>query len=367
MFPIPPRPRPALTGLLALGLLCLAPPGQAGLFDNLVDAAKGAAKGVADSLGGPAAPAGMADLPPPFDFSAMPAAQAADYVEIARAANFKDVKKVGIVNFSVEFALFKEASAIGGAIGGTGSTSTAYVSMQIPPPDVARLQALVDRLYQAVQRDFADQGIEVLPFATLRDTKHFAELAPAQHASPWLTETKDSQSVFIAPTGMPLYLDNPERASVLQQLGFSFGTNTRLKEIMMTYDLKQEVHLLSVNMVVDFASLSASGPSRIFKASAGGASLHHLHAGNTSYRFVSTTQPEFIVARLKKPLVSDRSLVADRSTHSARDGSSHAGGTTTTTTVTTTGSFDTATYYQRSEDMLNATRRMFAASLGAAR
>ncbi len=366
---MPASSRPlTIAALLALGLTLSPPPAAAGLFDAVLDAAKEAAKtvgdGVAGATGGPG-PAAPAALPPPFDFGSEARSQAAGYVETARASNFKEVKKVGIVNFSVEFALFKEASAVGGAIGGRGSTSTSSISMQIPPPDVARLQAIVDRLYRQVQQDFTAMGIEVVPFETLKATRNYAELAPAQHASPWLTETRDSQSVFIAPTGMPLYMDNPERADVLKQLGLTFGTNTRMKEVMMTYDLKQEVHLLSVNMVVDFASLGSSGSSRIFAARTSGASLHHLHAGNTSYRFVSTTQPEFVLVKLKKPVVSDRNLVADGSTTTERGGS--IDGRTTETVTRSAGRFDSAAYYQRSEDMLQATRQMFTAALGATR
>jgi hypothetical protein len=165
----------------------------------------------------------------PYDFAADPATQASTFVEVARGDKFKDIKKL---------------------------------------------------------------GIEVVPFETLKATKNYANIKPAQHDSPWATDTKDTQSVFMAPTGMPLYLDNPERADFLKGLGFTFGTNTRMKEVMMVYDLKQEVHLVSVNMVVDFATVSSSGNSfSSYAAKTEATDVHHLHAGDTSYRFVSNTQP----------------------------------------------------------------------------
>lgn len=378
MTPLPSSPRPlGLRRFLALLLAgaVLAAPAHAGLFDAI----KGLTDKITESkLQGDADrdaayEAELAKKFPPYRFDQPPAAQTAQHVELVRGSNFKDIRKVGIVNFAVEFALFKELKAGGG--GSLGSTSRdVEKSMQIPPPDVARLQAIVDELHARTVRDFAAMGIEVVPFETLKTTKHYAELAPAQHASPWATDTKDSQSVFIAPSGMPLYMDNPARADFLKGLGFTFGTNTRMKEVMMTYDLKQEVHLLSVNMVVDFAAMKTSGRSFIAYAAVGAANLHHLHAGNTSYRFISPTQPEFLYARLRQPLVSDTRLIAETQV-ALGEGSTqqHAAvglQTTTTSTVTATrgaGAFDSATWYRRSADMLDAARQMFAAELAGQR
>lgn len=349
----------SLPAALLIGGACalLAPGAHAGLFDLAVDLAKGKVS---------------AEKATPYNFAAPPAAQSAQYVESVRTSNIKDVKKVGIVNFTVEFALYKSAQASGGGYRNptTGEVQTRSISVEkaIPPPDVAALQALTDRLYQSVQADLRQMGIEVVPFDVLKATPNFAGLAPAQHASPWLTDTKDTQSVFMAPSAMPLYMDNPARADFLQGLGMSFGTNTRMKEVMMTYDLKQEVHLLSVNMVVDFATVQSSGNSfSAYGARASGANVHHLHAGNTSYRFISTTQPELLYVKLKQPLVSDQSLWSQQSATTTKD-TSVTGATTATSTATeTVGEFDSATYLKRSEDMLNAARQMFALELAKAR
>lgn len=355
-FPCPASAMPARTGYAILLLAAMSLPGaaHAGLLDGLIDVAKGTVS---------------AEKAPPFDFSTPPSQQSANFVDVVRGANFRDIRKVGIVNFTVEFALYKEASASGGGLSnafGVTEKNTRSVEKAIPAPDVSTLQAITDRLYQQMVADFTAMGIEVVPFDTLKATPHFAELSPAQHASPWLTDTKDTQSVFIAPTGMPLYLDNPERADFLQGLGMSFGTNTRMKEVMMTYDLKQEVHLLSVNMVVDFATVKSSGNSiSAYGAHVSGADVHHLHAGNTSYRFVSTTQPEFIYVKLKQPLVSDKGLWSN-STQST-DKQSNMTGTGNSTTTTEVGKFDSALYYKRSEEMLNAAREMFAAELSRAK
>lgn len=355
--------------LLSMGL---SMPVQAGLFDAITDLTKAinVGKAKADANQDAVFEEDTSQKFPPYQFTVAAASQSGQYVELVRGGNFKDIKKVGIVNFSVEFALFKEVTAAGGSQYMGGTSRDATKSMKIPQPDAARLQQLVDKLYAQTSADFVAMGIEVVPFERLKATKNFAELAPAQHASPWLTDTKDSQSVFIAPSGMPLYMDNPERADFLKGLGFTFGTNTRMKEVMMTYDLNQEVHLVSVNMVVDFAALKSSGRSWLSVASTRGANLHHLHANNTSYRFVSTTQPELMYVKLKQPLVSDVRLIAETSTVKGQVSTQtfNATGMAVETTQTDTfqrgaDQFDMETYYRRSGDMLDASRQMFAAEL----
>lgn len=363
--------------LLALGLW-VAWPAQAGLFDAISDLTKKISESKLgnDATQDAAYEAELTKKFPPYEFDKPAGTQVERHVELVRGGNFKDIRKVAIVNFSVEFALFKEVRASGGQTSLNSTGHDAEKSMQIPAPDVARLQTAVDQLYARTVQDFAAMGIEVLPFEKLKTTRNYAELAPAQHASPWVTDTKDSQSVFVAPTGMPLYMDNPERADFLKGLGFTFGTNTRLKEVMLTFELEREVHLLSVNMVVDFAAMKTSGRSFLSYAAVGGANLHHLHAGNTSYRFIGPGQPELLYAKLKQPLVSDVRLIAqtDVSLGQTSAQTISAGGisTTTTTTGTTSGTrgadaFDLDTYYRRSADMMNATREMFAIELGKAR
>lgn len=124
--------------LAAVAGAALLPAAHAGIFDKAIDAAKGKKT-----------PTTIA----PYDFAADPATQAATFVEVARGNKFKDIRKLGIVNFSVEFALFKEAMAAGGSEY-TGTARTDYVATSIPAPDVAQLQAIVDRLYAGVQEDF---------------------------------------------------------------------------------------------------------------------------------------------------------------------------------------------------------------------
>lgn len=295
--------------------------------------------------------------PLPYNFSADPKSQASEYVEIARGGGYKKIKKIGIVNFSVEFALVRGASMRLPL----ADNSFQEVKVQIPLPDVVQLQAIVDQLYKDVQADFSAQGIEVIPFEELKASKFFSKLKGAQHDSPWVTTMKDAHSLFLAPTGMPLYLDNPARADVLKQLGMTFGTNTRMQEVRMTYDFKG-ANLVSIAMVVDFSTVEKK---KNFLAAD---FLHHVQAANTYFRFVSNTQPEFIVAKLKKPLVSDTALLSNKTQSTDTDKKTNMDlSTEKKTTTSISGEFNSDSYYGRTRDMLNAVRQMFFAELGAQR
>jgi hypothetical protein len=295
--------------------------------------------------------------PAPFNFSADPKTQAAQYVELVRGGNYKKIKKIGIVNFSVEFALVRGASTRLPLAG----NSFQEVTVQIPSPDVAELQTIVDQLYKDIQADFASQGVEVIPFEELKASKFFGKLKGAQHDSPWVTTMKDAHSLFLAPTGMPLYLDNPERADVLKQLGMTFGTNTRMQEVRMTYDFKG-ANLVSIDIVVDFATVQKK------KNYVAADFMHHVQAGNTFFRFVSNTQPEYMYVKLKEPVVSDTTLISNTSESTDVEKKTNMDlSAEKTTTTSMTGQFNSAAYYSRTRDMLNAVRQMFFSQLATQR
>lgn len=294
-----------------------------------------------------------------FEFSSDVKSQAPQYVQLVRGGNFKAIKKIGIVNFSVEFALVRSVTTRLAAIAGQGSFQN--VTVEIPAPDVSQLQAIVDQLYKDVQDDFAALGIEVIPFEELKASKSFGKLKGAQHESPWATTMKDSHSLFLAPTGMPLYLDNPNRAGVLKQLGMTFGTNTRMQEVRMTYDLKG-AHLVSINIVVDFSTVNKK------RGNLSADFIHHIQADNTFLRFVSNTQPEFMLVKLKKPVISDQELISNEEESTSTETKLNMDlSSEKTTTTNISGTFNSKTYYQRTRDMFQSVREMFFAELATQR
>jgi hypothetical protein len=160
---------------------------------------------------------------------------------------------------------------------------------------------------------------------------------------------------------MPLYLDNPERADVLKQLGMTFGTNTRMQEVRMTYDFKG-ANLVSIDIVVDFATVQKK------KNYVAADFMHHVQAGNTFFRFVSNTQPEYMYVKLKEPVVSDTTLISNTSESTDVEKKTNMDlSAEKTTTTSMTGQFNSAAYYSRTRDMLNAVRQMFFSQLATQR
>jgi hypothetical protein len=240
----------------------------------------------------------------PFNFDAPAAEQSETFIDVSGGRSLKGIKKLGIVNFTVEYTLSKTAKIITRR---PGVVAEAESTSDIPEMDTKILVELTDALYARLVKDLEGAGIEMIPFETLQGEKRFQKLKGAQHENPWETSTKDGRSVFIGARGMPIYLDNPERADFLKGLGMSFGTNTRMHETLLANDV--DGHLLSVNMVIDFADLQTRGSLGFADIETGYEQF--LHAGNTRYRFIKLGQPELAMLTVKKAILPDINPFSD--------------------------------------------------------
>lgn len=243
-----------------------------------------------------------------FDFATAPAEQTADFVHISSPKSLKDIKKVAIVNFLVEFATVKEAKVMSSR---PGKSSKSEATVSLGEPDVARYQKIADALYDNVVADLTAAGIEVIPADTLKAEKRFQDFKKVQHDSPWDTSTKGGRSIFVGAKGLPVYLDNPERADALKgmglSLGMAFGANPTLLEVKLSNDLK--ANLLSVNLVVDFADLKTK--KFLGETSIATTYDQFLHGDNTRYRFTGIGNPNGPTLRLKNGLLADVSPFSD--------------------------------------------------------
>jgi hypothetical protein len=235
-----------------------------------------------------------------FDFGRAPAEQADTFVEVTRGGNLKKIQKLAIVNFTVEFMLTKHlyVAARAKAL----DWEKANQQIDLPKLDLTAVQGIADALYDQLVADLAATGLEVIPFATLSASKHFAKLKGAQHETPWLLDNPDTTSVFIGAHGMPIYVDNPKRFEGSKAIGAGLqallGTNTRLHEVMLCNEFK--ANLLSVNLVVDFGDLQTGRFFTDIKTTFG----HYLQAKNSRFRFAAVGQPEFAYLTLKQRLES---------------------------------------------------------------
>jgi len=298
-----------------------------------------------------------------FNFDASAASQAEEFIHVSNGKQLKDIKKLGIINFTVEYTLAKKASVISRSMSGSESASAEVV---IPEADPEILGKLTDFLYDRLVADIKGAGIEFIPFETLAAEKRYEKLKGAQKQSPWVTSTKDGNSAFVGAHGMPIYLDNPERADFLKGLGMSFGTNTRMHETLLANDL--EGHLLSVNIVIDFADLKEKGS--MGKADIETSYEQFLHAGNTRYRFIKLGQPELAMLSVKKAVLPDTNPFTDVKIGRWKRNwfaLPNLDGTTTTATRETSYKFNEAIYYQNCENLVNAVNGMMMTTLYTAR
>ncbi|RXK54725.1 hypothetical protein ESB00_02185 [Oleiharenicola lentus] len=280
----------------------------------------------------------------PFNFSQAPAAQADAFVAVTRGGNLKKIKRLAVVNFSVEFLTGKSASV---------STRGGYKSggLVIPALDTVQAQAIADRLYDQLLADLKTTGVEVIPFDTIKVSKHFAKLEGAQHASPWLLENASSNSVLIGAHGMPVYIDNPERLEGFKAASMTFGTNTRLHEVMLCNEFN--ANLLSVNIVVDFADVKTGR----FFTNIETSFAHYLPAKHTRYRFAAVGQPEFAIIALSQRLDSGNVPFVEGDSRTGK--STTLDGKVSEKTKATSVTFAPALYYRDSDRLARAANALF--------
>ncbi|NTV95294.1 MAG: hypothetical protein HGA75_07720 [Thiobacillus sp.] len=154
-----------------------------------------------------ALPARAADELSYFDLKAAPEAQMAAYVEVDGGARLKDVRRVVVPQFRVEFQTRAESSASDGRYLGGGShasaSSSAYVHLK--GLDDALMQKITDRAYAAFVQDMTAKGIEVIGPDKLAAEPEYEPVLRVGKASGETLETKDSLSRFFAPAGGRVY------------------------------------------------------------------------------------------------------------------------------------------------------------------
>lgn len=306
-----------------------------------------------------------------YNFSSDPASQKENYVDLSGGKHFGEIKKLAIMNYNIEFTAFKEASnsrsssswsqnSATGIETRTTTTHSEHKSRGLPMLDHEKLQAMVDKSYNGLAEQLKGMGIEIVSYETLKAMPEYQNFKDALHESPWVTETKDSNSIFVAPTGMPLYMDNLARATAMQGMAGMFH-NTNYQEMKMIFALK-DTALMSVNMVVDFATVQADKSFLSHKVDAD--LVHHLQAKNSSFRFMGYGQPNWIRADLKQHLVSDQKFwqESQEGESEKKQGLSALMGSFNKT-EDKNYLFDMSAYYARSEDMMLALQRMFMSEL----
>lgn len=154
-------------------------------------------------------PAFAGDTPEFFDPQAPAAAMAAKYVEIENPDYLKNVKRVVIPSFMVEYVTEAKASAeLTGIALAVGGASSALIRMKGAQPE--QFQAVTDRLYEQTVAELARAGIEVVPQAQLKASATFQEIAAKGEKAPREEEAKGGKGVYHTAVDLPLYFMNEQ-------------------------------------------------------------------------------------------------------------------------------------------------------------
>ena len=209
-----------------------------------------------------AAHAKDAPEPVPLDASFKATEQAAKLFRVAEGKALKDVKKVAVPLFSVEFVIAdsERAQTSGFASAGRASASVYYKLMGVEEAD---FQAITAALYQRFLTDLKDAGMEVMPFEQVAASPTYKKLAAGGTPSP----IKSGSAITVAPAGMPIYGFNKVQTGgtssgaslfgALSQMGSGFGAvGAVMDTITMQQELGAGVAVVEVQMKVNFVQLT---------------------------------------------------------------------------------------------------------------
>lgn len=316
------------------------------------------------TLGGGGDPRAV-DLTKTFDFSAQPEAGAGTYVATQAEGKLKNIKRVAVTNFCVQFIFSKTASA---------SSSGAWVvysrSSQGSIPgglDPVKMQAVADGLLDRIEADMKAAGIEIVPYEELAANELYAKFTAKYDTGIRVAYRKleagkggnaGETVVYVSPRGRPFA---PDCGTISPQ---STGTFVRA-----SYPLNAE--FLTGSAVIDLGTASAGG--KFFEqAKADVQFAEYLRPGESQYQFVGKMGPG---ARLwlKQAIVPAKNpftvgAVGDAvKSKTTEDVGINTTVTTRSTSTSQSVSFDEALYYDNAARSLEAMHRMFMLKVTAAR
>jgi hypothetical protein len=213
-------------------------------------------------LAGALPTAKAADTPQPIavDATFKATEQATKLFRVAEGKALKDVTKVAVPLFSVEFVTADNESAQTSGFGSTGRASTTahYKLMGVGDPD---FQAITTALYERFLADLKAAGMEVLPHEQVAASPTYKKLAAGGTPSP----IKSDSAITIAPPSMPIYGVNKTQTGgnsssaslfgALSQMGAGFGAvGAALDSVALQKEL--DASLIEVQMKVNFVQLT---------------------------------------------------------------------------------------------------------------
>ncbi len=252
--------------------------------------------------------------PVTLDASFKASEQANRLFRVAEGKALKDVKKVAVPLFSVEFVIAdaQRAETSGFAAGGRASSTLAYTLKGV---DEADFQAITTTLYERFLADLKSAGIEVVPYEQVAALPSFKKLAAGGVPSP----IKSDSVITVAPPGMPIYGFNKVQTGgtgsgsalfgALSQMGAGFGA---IGAVMDTVTLQQELGavVIEVQMKVNFVQLTNNNKGFLGRmaSSASVDSKVQPSVGSATFSVMSATRGTLT---LTQPLALDAAAFSD--------------------------------------------------------
>lgn len=215
-----------------------------------------------------------ADAPERFDPAAEPGTMAGKFVEFENPEYLKDIKRVVIPSFMVEFVTEAKASvALSGIQLVMGGNSSALIRIKGANPE--QFQEVTDHLYEQTITELNKAGIEVVPKEQLLANATFKEIAAKGEKAPREEEAKGGKGVFHTAEGLPLYfmneqnfitkfLSKPKEDNYLT-FGTKFGSGFSTAQIpMLEEKLAKELEATVLKVRITFLGGTAKLESNIW-------------------------------------------------------------------------------------------------------
>lgn len=198
----------------------------------------------------------------PIDLTAEPAPTAEKAVKCENMKKLKDVKKVVVSSFNVQFVTARKANA---HAGGTSDKGAAYVHSDVTLKglDDTIFQAITDEAYTNFVNELKASGFEVMPYAEYAALPEYGQMKGAFDTSPMNDKALFSgmPTRIFAPTGMPVVFYGDEvTVSASAKLGATAAQLSHSPANVEPQIVKQTgVPVVRVFMLVDFCQIDSSG------------------------------------------------------------------------------------------------------------
>lgn len=296
------------------------------------------------------------DLAQTFDLAADRHAAAPTYVVTAGPGKFEKMRRVAILNFCTQFVYSKSAR-------GTSSGANVFYKHSSDGGidlDLDRMNQISNDLYDQVEAGLRAAGLEVVSFETIAANPAFQKFARDFH-----TEPQDIEAAEASDRNSYAY----GRAVVVSAKGRPFSTDCRAQipartgaRVQLAHALK-DIHLLSVNTVVDFGA-ARTNKGMLQSAKADIEYGQFIVPGETQFHFTGLPQPLFLNVWLKQAVVPARSPFVVGESHKTGSTKEKVETAAETITTRTTSSergveFNADLYYQNAASHLQAVNELF--------